>query len=292
MTRITLAALVTLFLVTFLQTTAWVSDRDLEKQLSWQYADKVLTLRHFYAGDHLRFRADGALRGSAPVGPWTLDGQIEIKDVHYRGRLLEITARRIELVFDPKNLVNHSPKPVDLLATLDSYSGKLREVLEKYLQQKEVTIEIELPNRKASPEEISSAMHSVFFFPGDSMIDAVPSFWRAYFTDSEGKTYEPPASLGTVYRAEGRVSAPRALKSPPPEYSEEGRRARCEGAVVLWLVVDSTGVPRDLQIQKPLGLGLDEKAVEKIGNWTFEPARKDGQPVAVKINVEASFHLF
>ena len=62
--------------------------------------------------------------------------------------------------------------------------------------------------------------------------------------------------------------------------------------MVVWLVVDATGVPRDLQVQRPLGLGLDEKAVERISTWKFEPGRKDGQAVAVKINVEVSFRLY
>lgn len=261
MTRIALATFVMVLSVAFVETTAWVGDRD--KELGYEYADKVLTLRHFYTGDHLRFFADGRLRGDAPVGSWTLTGQIDVKEVHVKGRMLEISGRRKELVFDPNNLSNHSPKPLDLLATLDNYSGKEREVLEKYLQQQEITIEIEMPSRKASKEEIASAIHSVFLLPGESMMDAVPDFWHAYFADVEGKTYDPPASLGTVYRVEPRViSAPRAVNSPAPEYSDEARRARLEGSVILWLVVDAAGAPRDVQIQRPLGLGLDEKAVE------------------------------
>ncbi len=291
MTRIGLATFVTLLSVAFVETTAWVREPD--KQLGYEYADKVLTLRHFYAGDHLRFSSDGKSRGDAPVGPWTLDGQIEIRDIRMKGRVLEISGRRIELLFDQKNLTNHSPKPLDLLATLDNYSGKEREVLEKYLQQQEVNIEIEMPSKKASKEEIASAIHSVFFFPGESMMEAVPDFWRAYFADLEGKTYDPPSSLGTVYRVEPHViSAPRTVNAPAPEYSDEARRAGLQGSAILWLVVDAAGAPQDVQIQRPLGLGLDEKAVERIRTWTFEPGKKDGQPVPVKINVEVSFRLY
>jgi TonB family protein len=295
MTRIALATFITLLSVTPVETTAWVRNPD--KQLGYEYADKVLTLRHFYTGDHLRFSSDGKLRGDAPIGPWTLDGQIEIRDVRMKGRVLEINGRRIELLFDQKNdqknLSNHSPKPLDLLTTLDNYSGKEREVLEKYLQQREVNIEIEMPSRKASKEEIASAIHSVFLLPGEPMIEVVPDFWRAYFADVEGKTYEPPLSLGTVYPVEPHViSAPRTVNSPAPEYSDEARRAGLQGSAILWLVVDATGAPRDVQIQRPLGLGLDEKAVETIRTWTFEPGKKDGQPVAVKITIEVSFRLY
>ena len=293
MKRFALATIVTMFSIAFLETAAWAFNRDLEKQLNWQYADKILTLRHSYEGDLLRFLADGKLRGTVPVGPWTLDGQIEVRELHLRGKVLEIDGRRVEIVFDPKNLTNHSPKPLDLLANLDSYSGKERQILQKYLLQKEVNVEIEMPSGKATEEAAIAAIHAVFVLPGETMMDVVPDFWQAYFADLEGKTYSPPSSLGTVYRAEPRVvSAPRATNSPPPEYSEEARRAKYEGSAIVWLVVDTSGSPRDLQIQRPLGLGLDEKAVERLRTWTFEPGEKDGQPVPVKINVEVSFRLY
>jgi TonB family protein len=293
MKRIVLGAFVTLVSVAFLESTASAFNRDLEKQLNWQYADKILTLRRFYEGDHLRFTPDGKLRGGAPVGSWTLDGQIEVKEVHLKGKLLEIDGRRVEIVFDPKNLSNHSPKPLDLMTTLDNYSGKEREILQKYLLRKEVMVEIEMPSGKPGEEGANAAIHAVFVLPGETMMDVVPDFWQAYFADLEGKTYSPPSSLGTAYRAEPRViSAPRAINSPPPDYSEEARRAKYEGSAIVWLVVDTSGSPRDLQIQRPLGLGLDEEAVERLRTWTFEPGKKDGQPVPVKINVEVSFRLY
>lgn len=293
MRRIFLAALITFLLIAFLESTVWAFNRDLEKQLNWQYADKILTLRHFYEGDQLRFLSDGRLHGDAPVGAWTLDGQIKVREVHLKGKLLEVDGRRIEIVFDPKNLSNHSPKPLDLMATLDNYSGKEREVLQKYLLQKEVAVEIEMPSGKPTEGEATAAIHAVFALPGESMMDAVPDFWRPYFADVEGKTYDPPSSLGTVYRVEPHVvSAPRAVNSPAPEYSEEARRAGLQGSAILWLVVDATGAARDVQIQRPLGLGLDEKAVERIRTWTFEPGKKDGQSVPVKINIEVSFRLY
>ena len=64
------------------------------------------------------------------------------------------------------------------------------------------------------------------------------------------------------------------------------------GTVVLWLVVGSDGKPRDIQVLRTLGLGLDEKAIEAVRNWRFEPAMKDGKPVAAQINVEVNFHLY
>jgi protein TonB len=97
---------------------------------------------------------------------------------------------------------------------------------------------------------------------------------------------------GGVFRVGGGVSAPRGVFTPDPEYSEEARKAKYQGICVLWLVVGPDGRPRDIKIARTLGLGLDEKAIEAVRNWKFEPAMKDGKPVAVAINVEVSFRLY
>jgi outer membrane biosynthesis protein TonB len=43
---------------------------------------------------------------------------------------------------------------------------------------------------------------------------------------------------------------------------------------------------------RSLGMGLDEKALEKVRTWLFEPGKKDGQPVPVAMNIEVDFHLY
>jgi TonB family protein len=97
---------------------------------------------------------------------------------------------------------------------------------------------------------------------------------------------------GGAFRVGGGVSAPKAIYSPDPEYSEEARKAKFQGTCVLWLVVGPDGRPRDIRVQRTLGLGLDEKAIEAVKTWRFDPALKDGKPVSVMINVEVSFRLY
>jgi len=97
---------------------------------------------------------------------------------------------------------------------------------------------------------------------------------------------------GGVYRVGGGVSAPRAIFAPDPEYSEEARKAKYQGTVVLHVVVGADGRPREIRVQRSLGLGLDEKAMEAVRTWKFEPAKKDGQAVAVQVNIEVNFRLY
>jgi periplasmic protein TonB len=97
---------------------------------------------------------------------------------------------------------------------------------------------------------------------------------------------------GGPFRVGGGVSAPRALFAPDPEYSEEARKAKYQGTVLLWVVVGPDGRPQSIRVQRSLGMGLDEKAVEAVRQWRFEPARKDGNAVPVQINVEVNFRLY
>jgi TonB family protein len=88
------------------------------------------------------------------------------------------------------------------------------------------------------------------------------------------------------------VIAPRAIYAPHPEFSETARKAGFQGTCVLSLIVGTDGKPRDIRVERKLGMLLDEKAVEAVRNWTFEPGQKDGKPVAVQVNVEVSFRLY
>ena len=97
---------------------------------------------------------------------------------------------------------------------------------------------------------------------------------------------------GGVFRVGGGVSAPKAIFSPDPEYSEEARKAKYQGVCVLSLIVGPDGKPRDVRVARSLGLGLDEKAIQAVNQWKFDPAQKDGKPVAVAINVEVTFRLY
>jgi periplasmic protein TonB len=97
---------------------------------------------------------------------------------------------------------------------------------------------------------------------------------------------------GGVYHVGGGVSAPRTIFDPDPEYSEEARKAKYQGSMTLSLIVDSEGHPRSVHVVRSLGMGLDEKAIEAVSKWRFEPGLKNGQPVAVQIAVEVVFRLY
>jgi protein TonB len=96
---------------------------------------------------------------------------------------------------------------------------------------------------------------------------------------------------GGVYRVGGGVTAPALLYKVEPEYSEEARKAKYQGTVLLYIQVDPSGKAINMRVLHSLGLGLDEKAMEAVKKWKFKPGVKDGKPVTVEAQIEVNFRL-
>jgi len=97
---------------------------------------------------------------------------------------------------------------------------------------------------------------------------------------------------GGVYRVGGGVSAPRILYRVEPEFSEEARKNKWQGVVLLRVIIGADGLPKNIKVQRALGMGLDEKAVEAVKQWRFKPGQRDGKPVPVVVSMEVSFRLY
>src|SRR5579884_2914169 len=96
---------------------------------------------------------------------------------------------------------------------------------------------------------------------------------------------------GGVYKIGGVDKKPQLVYKVDPDYSEEARKAKFQGTVVLAIIVDENGLPHDVRVVRPLGLGLDQKAIEAVEKWRFRPGMKDGHPVKVAATIEVNFRL-
>jgi len=96
-----------------------------------------------------------------------------------------------------------------------------------------------------------------------------------------------------IYPAgKGGVTVPQIIYSPEPNFSDEARKSKTQGVVLLMIVVGADGTPNHIRVQQSLGMGLDEKAIEAVSRWRFRPATFNGQPVATQIAVEVNFRLY
>jgi TonB family protein len=153
--------------------------------------------------------------------------------------------------------------------------------------------------RKPSDKTAKGQPFAYFMFiDGKFRWDSLVQFFQLSSSKDGFAVSSPTSGAGELdpkvgaYKVGNGVSAPRAIKTPDPEYTKEARKAKYQGTVVLWLIVDADGLPRDIKIKTPAGHGLDEKAVQAVSKWRFKPATKDGQPVPVQINVEVNFRLY
>jgi TonB family protein len=96
---------------------------------------------------------------------------------------------------------------------------------------------------------------------------------------------------GGVFHVGGGVSAPALLYKVEPEYSEEARKAKYQGTVVLYVEIDPSGRAINARVVQSLGLGLDEKAIEAVKKWKFRPGYRNGKPVTVVATIEVNFRL-
>jgi protein TonB len=90
----------------------------------------------------------------------------------------------------------------------------------------------------------------------------------------------------------GGVKGPVVIYQPEPEFSEEARKAKFMGVVLVGLIVDANGKPQNVHVIRGVGMGLDEKAMEAVRQYRFKPGTENGKPVATFLNVEVNFEIF
>jgi protein TonB len=84
---------------------------------------------------------------------------------------------------------------------------------------------------------------------------------------------------------------PRLIHRVEPKYSDAARDAKVSGTVRLAITIDESGFPTDVRVTQSVGYGLDQMATDAVSQWRFEPATKNGKPVALKATVELNFRL-
>ena len=250
----------------------------IERRLKAEYEGKVLLLRHFYQGDRLKYTIRGeSLEGERP-GIWTVDGRIKIVKLRWGNRTVEIEGDRLTLVYDDRS----------------------QEFKDQKSKQR-VRVLVEAPSG-SSEENIRQAFGRIFLASMEPPAEMAPTYWSAFLTTPKSERRdlrrrkpdygEEVFVSGLTLNKGGSISAPRTVSVPDPNYTKVAREAKLQGTVVLSVVVTKEGTTDRILIVKPLGMGLDEAAVEVVSRWKFRPALRDGQPLAAHVNIEVNFRLY
>ncbi|MBM3791480.1 MAG: TonB family protein [Acidobacteria bacterium] len=145
------------------------------------------------------------------------------------------------------------------------------------------------PVPDATPEII--AQIGTEFSIGD--ISAPPGVGGLGGSKGPGVGSGPGGPGDGVYSVGGGVSAPIPVTQPLPHYTEEARKARVEGIVLLQAIIRKDGSVDSFKVIRGLGYGLDESAINTIATkWRFRPGTMNGRPVDVQANIEVTFRLY
>lgn len=130
---------------------------------------------------------------------------------------------------------------------------------------------------------------------GGSGTGGVPGTGRgAGMGEGQGPGIGPGSGGGTgggPYRAGSGIEAPKLVKEVRPNYTPDARRQGIEGDVVLEIVITNRGTVDRVRVLRGLGAGLDENAIAAVRQWRFEPARRQGAPVDVVVEVSVEFRM-
>jgi TonB family protein len=251
----------------------------LEKSLQDQFLGKLLTLRHFYVASKLQFNADGKLLGNANEGSWTTYGRVKVTQIKVNGQKLALKARRLVLQYDPQGM-------------------SFFNIGERAVQN--CTMEVSLTSGADRVNRLSLALTRIFLTQSENLAEVAPDSWKLFLSRMSPPTKADLAAamsketMGYIVhtKEESRITEPITLHSSLPRYTDHARLARASGKIVIAAVIDTSGRAISPIIVVPMGLGLDEAAIEELAKWTFKPAQLNGDSVALLTNIEVTFQLY
>ncbi len=141
--------------------------------------------------------------------------------------------------------------------------------------------------------ELSKTINLIFA-PGlnDSVITTLPPYWQNYFADKAGRLSRAAKVDASAMRPGGDVKPPHLLTMIDPASNEYAQKNNIAGIIFLQTVVGANGQPGEVNIVRPIGFGLDEKAVEAVQHSQFRPGTLNGKPVAEVINLQVTFRIY
>ncbi len=229
----------------------------LQDSLKQKYKDHVMALRSPFTQGNQKFDSSGKSLNPPPAGPWLTYGGIYVKNLKLSSNILRLEGKRVGFGADKKG-------GQTLIALGDS-----------------MKVEIQLDQPLKSVDEAQAVLGRVFL-EGASVEQAKPEIRRA----------DDSTASETIYEVKDGALPPRATYTPEPEFSTAARKAKFQGTVIVQIVIDKRGDVTRVKLERGLGYGLDENAMEAVKIWRFTPATKNGQPVAVRMKIEVSFNLY
>lgn len=238
-----------------------LADNELKDALKKTYENRILVLRTPLQSGDQEFDSAGKPLKEPPANQWRVYGPLLINGIKLDATRLRLEAVRLS-----------SPNDLKPAKEMLLQSGKT------------IKVDIHLDHPLGSAAEAQDILDRVFFLELKKAEFPLPEYRRPNEMTGGDQNIQSPDQRRGV--------GPKPIYTPNPDFSEQARKAKYGGSVSLAVVVDSQGRVSRVKLLRPLGMGLDEKAMETVATWRFDPAMRNGQPVAVQVNVEVSFNLY
>ena len=242
---------------------------DLAAVFNSEFQGHVLVFRKFYQGSPLLYGLSGKLLKRHKPGSWTSEGVVLVKSVQPVPDGLRFNCHRVEVAFDRKQTHLYE-------------SG-------------DIEIDIESGETSLTVDELNDALTRIFLIPDKGLLAVMPSYWRPFFSSHKRLYRRLQAQLAqrgdNPSRIEKVPTSIAALSHAEPQIESESQVAGRAVTASFSIIVDKTGHVTEVAIKKPVGLGLDDRAVKVIREWKFKPAESNGVPVPTLVVAKIRFKL-
>jgi TonB family protein len=232
--------------------------------LDQKYKKQVLAVRFPLTGRTQKLDSSGQPVKVPDKGQWVTYGGIYIEKINITKDTLRLEGPRVAVTGQKKE-----GRPVFVK-------------LEKSLK-----FEFHLDQPLQSVDDAQAMLGRVFYLDPSEAEEHIKPEIRRYESVAKGPIHKVDQD-----GVKDGVKAPKPTYTPEPEFSEEARRAKFQGVVYLSIIVDETGSVSRVRLDRPLGMGLDDNAMQRVKTWRFNPAKLEGQPVAVEMQIEVAFNLY
>lgn len=244
-------------------TTSGARNAPTQQSIEAKLQGPFVMLRGMWDGDNLHFDSQGNLTDSTPTLPFSLSA-VGVDKIRLTDSELEIEGRRegLEFIRAIRAVSYKSARKIHISIAVDSHH----------------------------PEALDAAVAKVFSIGVDKdLATSAPEYWQRWLRPLLG--LPGLETVAGIDHPGGGVTPPRLAYAPDPKFTEPARELKYRGIVVVGLVVDAEGRPAHVHIVRPLGMGLDEQAVETVSHYQFTAATFQGKPVPVEINIEVNFRI-
>jgi TonB family protein len=253
---------------------SFAADRNLQNYLNEEYVHRILFLRHAYMSAAQEYDPEGKLVAEVEEGPWSFYGSLKVKRIVLHNDKLQVEGARV--------IYKYLDEPAKHFVPVREAEG--------------IKVTIRLTHPLISIDEAVALLGRIFASTQEEALASMPAELRPYFSRPGGSDTKNDENAHLeaerVYKLGPGITPPKLQFSPEPAFSPKALQHRFEGVVGLNVIVDSKGTVSSATVIHPLGMGLDEEAARTVKAWRFIPAKREGQPVAVKVYIEVDFHLY